>query len=37
MNMPRFIRKNAYEIAERVSILLDTLTSDEIANQLFYV
>jgi predicted nuclease of predicted toxin-antitoxin system len=30
-------RRNAYEIAERVAILIDTLTSYEIANQLFYV
>jgi len=30
-------RRNPYEIAERVVILLDTLTADEIANQLFYV
>lgn len=30
-------RRNAYEIAERTAILLDTLTADEIANQLFYV
>ena len=30
-------RKNPYQIAERVAILLDTLTADEIANQLFYV
>lgn len=30
-------RRNPYEIAERVAILLDTLTADEIANQLFYV
>ncbi len=30
-------RRNAYEIAERIAILLDTLTADEIANQLFYV
>lgn len=30
-------RRNVYEIAERVAILLDTLTADEIANQLFYV
>lgn len=30
-------RRNPYEIAERVAILLDTLTADEIANQLFYI
>ncbi|TFI55531.1 hypothetical protein BLD44_003050 [Mastigocladus laminosus UU774] len=30
-------RRNAYEIAERVAILLDTLTADEIANQLLYI
>ena len=30
-------RRNPYEIAERVGILLNTLTADEIANQLFYV
>jgi hypothetical protein len=26
-------RRNPYEIAERVAILLDTLTADEIAHQ----
>jgi len=30
-------RRNPYEIAERVAILLDTLTADEIANQLLYL
>jgi predicted nuclease of predicted toxin-antitoxin system len=30
-------RRNPYEIAERVAILLDTLTADEIFNQLLYV
>ncbi|MGF2039410.1 MAG: DUF5615 family PIN-like protein [Nostoc sp. CmiVER01] len=30
-------RRNAYEIAERVAILLDTLTADEIAHQLLYI
>ncbi|HSF74929.1 MAG TPA: DUF5615 family PIN-like protein [Microcoleus sp.] len=30
-------QKNAYEIAQRVAILLNTLTADEIANQLLYV
>ncbi len=30
-------RRNSYEIAERVAILLDTLTADEIANQLLYI
>lgn len=30
-------KKSAYEIVQRVSILLDTLTADEIANQLLYV
>jgi hypothetical protein len=30
-------RRSPYEIAERVAILLDTLTADEIANQLSYV
>lgn len=30
-------QKNAYEIAQRVGILLDSLTADEIANQLLYV
>lgn len=29
--------KNAYEVVERVVIILDTLTADEIANQLLYV
>ena len=29
--------KNAYEVVERVVIVLDTLTADEIANQLLYV
>ncbi|MBE9117440.1 DUF5615 family PIN-like protein [Lusitaniella coriacea LEGE 07157] len=29
--------KNPQEIARRVAILLDTLTADEIANQLLYV
>ena len=28
---------NAYEIAQRVGILVDSLTADEIANQLLYV
>jgi len=30
-------RRNVYEIAERAAILLDTLTADEIANQLLYI
>jgi len=30
-------RRNPYEIAERIAVLLDTLTADEIANQLFYI
>ncbi|NJO74086.1 MAG: DUF5615 family PIN-like protein [Leptolyngbyaceae cyanobacterium RM1_406_9] len=30
-------QKNAYEIDQRVGILLDSLTADEIANQLLYV
>lgn len=30
-------QKNPYEIAQRVAILLNTLTADEIANQLLYV
>lgn len=30
-------RRNDYEITERVAILLDTFTADEIINQLFYV
>jgi hypothetical protein len=30
-------QKNPYEIAQRVAILLDTLTADEIINQLLYV
>ncbi len=30
-------QNNAYEIAQRVAILLNTLTADEIANQLLYV
>jgi predicted nuclease of predicted toxin-antitoxin system len=30
-------RRNPYEIAERIAILLDTLTADEIANQLLYI
>ena len=30
-------RRNSYEIAERVAMLLDTLTADEIANQLLYI
>jgi predicted nuclease of predicted toxin-antitoxin system len=30
-------RRNPYQIAERVAILLDTLTADEITNQLLYV
>ncbi len=30
-------RRNPYEITERVAILLDTLTADEIANQLLYL
>jgi hypothetical protein len=30
-------QKNAYEIVQRVAILLNTLTADEIANQLLYV
>lgn len=30
-------QKNAYGIAQRVGILLDSLTADEIANQLLYV
>lgn len=30
-------RRNAYEIAEWVAIIIDTLTADEIANQLLYV
>ncbi|MEG5036272.1 DUF5615 family PIN-like protein [Microcoleus sp. AT3-D2] len=30
-------QKNAYEIAQRVAILLNTLTADEIPNQLLYV
>lgn len=29
-------QKRAYEIAQRAGILLDTLTADEIANQLLY-
>jgi len=30
-------RRNPYEIAERVAILFDTFTADEIANQLLYL
>jgi predicted nuclease of predicted toxin-antitoxin system len=30
-------RRNPHEIARRVSILFDSLTADEIANQLLYV
>ena len=30
-------QKNAYEIVQRVAILLNTLTADEMANQLLYV
>jgi len=30
-------QKKAYEIVQRVAILLNTLTADEIANQLLYV
>lgn len=30
-------QKNAYEIVQRVAILLNTLTADEIYNQLLYV
>jgi hypothetical protein len=30
-------QKSVYEIVQRVAILLDTLTADEIANQLLYV
>jgi hypothetical protein len=30
-------RRDPYEVAERIAILLDTLTADEIANQLFYL
>ncbi len=30
-------RRNAYEIAERTAILLDTFTADEMIDQLFYV
>jgi len=30
-------RRNPYQIAERVAILLDTLTADEISNQLLYI
>ena len=33
----RYKRRNPYEIAERVAMLLDTLTADEIANQLLYI
>ncbi len=29
--------KTAYEVVERIVIILDTLTADEIANQLLYV
>ncbi len=29
--------KSAYEVVERVVIILDALTADEIANQLLYV
>ena len=29
--------KSAYEVVERVVIILDTLTADEITNQLLYV
>ena len=30
-------QRSVYEIVQRVAILLDTLTADEIANQLLYV
>lgn len=30
-------QKNAYEIVQRVAVLLNTLTADEVANQLLYV
>lgn len=30
-------RRSPYEVARRVAILLDALTADEIANQLFYI
>ncbi|MEH2069998.1 MAG: DUF5615 family PIN-like protein [Nostoc sp.] len=30
-------RRNPYEIAERIAILLNTLTANEIFNQLLYV
>ncbi|MGI2904698.1 hypothetical protein [Tolypothrix sp. VBCCA 56010] len=30
-------RRSSYEIAERIAILLDSLTADEIANQLLYI
>jgi hypothetical protein len=30
-------RRSPYEIARRVAVLLDSLTADEIANQLLYV
>lgn len=30
-------RRNVYELARRIATLLDTLTADEIENQLFYV
>jgi hypothetical protein len=30
-------QKNAYEIAQRVAILLNSLAADELANQLLYV
>ena len=30
-------RRSPYEIARRVAVLLDTLSADEIENQLFYI
>ena len=30
-------RRDIYELARRIAVLLDTLTADEIENQLFYV
>jgi predicted GNAT superfamily acetyltransferase len=31
------LQNNAYEIAQRVGIILNTLTADEVFNQLLYV
>ena len=30
-------RRNAYELARRIAMLVDTLTADEIENQLLYI